>query len=145
MSVDLLRVVRKGGFSYHMFTPTLWRGWLLPIRHFLKKVIHTLYIFLLWILCHVRSGNLLEGSAPFLKVLILQNVSDVFRADSEVIRELLQSFLHELACLYRLISLGLFYFVSRSSTVWPLIWRRFFQDLDHPKVINVIRCSPTFS
>ena len=64
-----------------------WHVWLLPVTMLFYRVyFNTLDIFLGWILSHVRSGQSLEGSALFLRVLFFW-VSDVFEGGSEVVSE----------------------------------------------------------
>ena len=67
----LLGVGRRGSFSYHMFKPTIWSICNLPIGFFkfYKVYSNTFDVCWRWILSHIRSGQSLEVSAPFLRVL----------------------------------------------------------------------------
>ena len=99
-----------------------WHGRLLPIIVLFYKVyINTLDICLHWLFSRVRSGQSLEGSAPFLRFFFFFGVSDVFGGGSEVVRESFQSLPRELAYLYRPISLGISTLVSGSLSVLPLV------------------------
>ena len=49
-----------------------WHGWLLPIIvYFYKVYLNTFDVWFFWILIRVQSGQFLEGSAPFLRVLLI--------------------------------------------------------------------------
>ena len=94
------------------------------VVYFYKIYSNILYIFLHWVLTCVQSGQTLDGSTLFSRVLYSINVSIIFRGGSEVVGEFFQSFLSELPCMYHPISLGVYTLVSRSSTIWPLFrWR----------------------
>ena len=71
-----------------------------------SKLFHTLDICLRWILRCVWSGNSLEGLAPFLRVLLLLNVSDLFGRSSKSFGEFFWLLLYDLGCRSCLISSG---------------------------------------
>ena len=110
----------------------------MPIGFFIftRCVPTHLDICLLWILSRVWYGHLLEGSTPFLRVLLSFNVSDIFGGGSEVFRKFSQSILRELAFLFPLISSGISALAYGYSIVLPLVRKRFFLGaLDHPKIL----------
>ena len=116
-----------------------WNVRFLPIIVLFYKVyLKNLDICLQWIISRFWSKKLLEGSSPFLRVLFFFNVSNVFGGGFEVVRESLQSLPHDMYSLYRLISLGISDLVDRSSSVLPIIWRRFFlMTLDFPQLLRM--------
>ena len=71
----LLGVGRRGCFSSHMF-PDVYHCWISAHWVFSFNMVYsnTLDICLRWILSRDRSGNSLEGSAPFLRVLLIFSV-----------------------------------------------------------------------
>ena len=127
-SVALFRVGRQGGFSSHIVNarPLVRLAFDYWVVYFYKVYSNTLDICLRWILIRVQSGNTLEVSAPFSMVICFLNISDVFGVGSKVFDKFLQSFPRDLDCLSRLFSLGVSTIVARSSTAWPIIWRRSF-------------------
>ena len=68
VSAALLGVGRRDRLSSHTFTPSLWRGWNLPIGFF-TRYSNTFDICLRWLLGCVQYGQSLEDSATFLRVL----------------------------------------------------------------------------
>ena len=111
-----------------------WHGRLMPI-FFYKVYLNTLDICLPWLLSHVRSRRLIEGSAPFLRVFFFFGVSIVLGGGSGVVMEYFQSLPRKLAYLSRPISLGVSDLVYGSLSDLPLVWWRFFMgDLDFPSV-----------
>ena len=63
-----------------------WNGWLSAyFIYFYKVYFITLDICFHWILCHVRYGHFLKGSALILRVLFYFDVSDIFGGVSEVV------------------------------------------------------------
>ena len=81
----LLGVGRRGRVSSHkVYTRPLER---LASTHWIFYTVHsnTLGICLRWILGCVWSGQSIEGSAPFLRILWFLNVSDVFWGGSKVV------------------------------------------------------------
>ena len=64
-----------------------WHGWILPNICFYKVYLNTLDSCLHWLLSHLQSGKSIEGSAPFLRVLLFFDVSNIFRGGFEVVRE----------------------------------------------------------
>ena len=100
-----------------------WHGRLLPIIVFFYKVyLNTLDICLILLLSRVQSGKLLEGSAPFLRVLFFFDVSDVFEGVSEVVRKYFQLLPRKMDYLFCPISLRVSALVAGSLSVLPLVW-----------------------
>ena len=102
-SADLLRVGRRGdSSSCKVYTRLL--AWLayshIGLVYFYTVYSKTLDICLLCPLSRVWSGQLLEGSTTFLRVLFFLNVSDIFVGGSEVVRKSFQSSLRDLNWLF---------------------------------------------
>ena len=119
ISGALLSVGQIGGFSSHMvYICAMVRlessHW---VVYFYKVYSNILGICLHCIISRVRSGNLPEGSALFLRILFFLNFSAIFRGGYEVVSESFQSFPRNLSSLSRMLSLGISTLVSESSTV----------------------------
>ena len=122
----LLRVGWRGGFSYCLVPAKTGTVGFYPLYFLFYNVyLNTLGICLRWLLRRVRSVQFLEGSTPFLMVLLFFDVSDIFRGVYKVVRDSLQSLSRNLASMYRSISLGIYALVSGSLSVLQIVWLHF--------------------
>ena len=100
--------------------------WSYFTHYFVLQGVSHLGYFLRWILSRVQYGQSLKVSAPFLRVLLFFDFSDVFEGYFGVVREYFQSLPHEIDYLSRLIYSGISDLVYGSLSVLPLVCRSFF-------------------
>ena len=101
-------------------------AWLASADFFKNNLFHTLNICLIYLLSLFQYRHSLDDSTKLLGALCFLNLSGIFGGGSEVVGKFSQSFLCELACLFRPLSLGVSALVAGYLTIRPFVWHHFY-------------------